>query len=174
MMVGCVGCYLPPTKVSEAERGRLWGWRRVFVVGGGCMEGGQEVAGMEVCVYDKWSDRCGKWVPQCLGGRTSEGLGLAESPFTLLRGKHEMKSPRGNAFNPFVLLVFAHHSFILTWWQRRVVAALCSTVMDNTVTCSSTGLHLCRSDTSRYQQILGTSSLKTGAVCERKRDTEQG
>lgn len=39
MMAGCVGCYLPPTKVSEAERGRLWGCRRVFVAGGGCMEG---------------------------------------------------------------------------------------------------------------------------------------
>lgn len=72
------------------------------------------MAGMEVCVHDKWSDRCGRRVPQCLGGRTSEGLGLAESPFTCLRGKHEMTSSGGIAFNPFVLLVFAHHSFILT------------------------------------------------------------
>lgn len=77
----------------------------MFVVGGGCMEGGQEVAGMEVCVHDKWSDRCGRQVPQCLGGRTSESPGLAESPFTLLKGKHETTSSRGIAFNPFV---FAH------------------------------------------------------------------
>ena len=67
------------TRANEAEevqRGCQWGLRRVFVVGGG-----QEVAGVEACAQDKWSDRCGDGSV----GRPPESLCVwLEASFTLL------------------------------------------------------------------------------------------
>lgn len=88
---------LPPQSLSDDNllqmiqtriRGSAsqWGWKRAFVVvvviGGDIgSSGGQEVAGVEACVHDKWSDRC-----VCGDGSTSGPISPSVFGWWGLRG----------------------------------------------------------------------------------------